>query len=137
LLIAALESRECCTPNGVRAWQFFVANRGRDSRDALTIFAFAKRTNDENSAPAAAHRSACAIDADLDSLPPRNEKVPLRICALHAAPITFLSHEIHSETVLRSAKDRFADSGNDAGFCSRKTENGNVTCSTNYLERPQ
>jgi hypothetical protein len=72
-----------------------------------------------------------------DSLPTRNEKVPLRIRALHAAPITFLSHEIHSETVLRSAKNRFADSGNDAGFCSRKTENGNVTCSTNCSERPQ
>jgi hypothetical protein len=134
--IVALASGKCCTP-GACALGSPSLRTGVATRVTCRQFscAFAKRTNDENSAPA--HRSACATDADLDSLPTRNKKVPLRIRALLAAPITFLSHEIHSETVLRSAKNRFADSGNGAGFCSRKTENGNVTCSTNYSERPR
>jgi hypothetical protein len=39
---------------------------------------------------------------------------------LHAAPITSLSREIHSEKFVRSVKCRFTDSGNGAGFCSKK-----------------
>jgi hypothetical protein len=35
--------------------------------------------------------------------------------ALHAAPITFESREIHSATLRQSAKNRFTESGNDAG----------------------
>jgi hypothetical protein len=35
--------------------------------------------------------------------------------ALRSTPITFESREIHSASFSQSAKDRFTESGNDAG----------------------
>jgi hypothetical protein len=44
----------------------------------------------------------------------RNEKALFRIRPLRAAPVTSLSREFHSEIFVRSANNRFTDSGNDA-----------------------
>jgi hypothetical protein len=51
-------------------------------------------------------------------LPSRNEKAPCCMHALRTALITFLSRGFHSASIQRWANNHFADSGNDAGFCS-------------------
>jgi hypothetical protein len=49
-------------------------------------------------------------------LPSCNEKSGIRISALRPASITSVSREIHSQTFVSSAINRFAERGNDAGF---------------------
>jgi len=64
-------------------------------------------------------RQSCLAERRVHShsLPNCYAKLPLCMRALHCAPITFESREIHSGTYPNSAMNHFTGSGNDAGVC--------------------